>query len=280
MNTRKAKGFTLIELLVVVAIIALLMSVLIPALGMAKEYAQRTVCRNQIRQQSLGTILYANENDGFVPENTVGGWMWDISFFATNQMSKLAGFDDSEVFFCPGNKKKKSSDARFWQYSWLYSGAHPAGTMPFRTEVAIVDEAILSETQQRREYRVLPYIYAFDKPGLQNTLDTGEDADWIRKLSNVKNSGSKLMIADAIISGNTAVSTTAFVEINQGGIPTLSGGTLTDDTNHMAKNKVQIAGHAGMAPSGGNIGYADGHAEWEEFNDMKRRVNTGTRFWW
>ena len=78
-------------------------------------------------------------------------------------MSVYAGFDDNDVFFCPANKKKKATDARFWQFSWLGSGASPAGGGPFPNEVALMDEDGLRPDQQRGYYRVPPYLYMFDK---------------------------------------------------------------------------------------------------------------------
>jgi prepilin-type N-terminal cleavage/methylation domain-containing protein len=63
-STRGVPGFTLIELLVVIAIIAVLMAILIPAMGAARERAQRTVCLNNLRQFSLAWIEYADDHDG------------------------------------------------------------------------------------------------------------------------------------------------------------------------------------------------------------------------
>ena len=56
-------GFTLIELLVVIAIIALLLSILTPALGRAKEAAKRISCLSNLKQLTTAWILYANDND-------------------------------------------------------------------------------------------------------------------------------------------------------------------------------------------------------------------------
>ena len=289
-SDKKKGAFTLIELLVVIAIIALLMSVIMPALGKAKEMAQRVICRNNLRQQSLGITLYANDNDTAVPENNMGGWLWDMTFLATNQLSEYAGFDDNETFFCPGNRIKKAEDARFWQYSYLYPGPYP-------NPVQIADETVPPISNNLNGYyRVLPYIYMFDKgyidsstgqwvSFLPDTLRTGKEANWIRKLSNVKASGSKIMAMDAIISDGTGAK---FEELLNGGIDTLSDGNLTDNTNHLSRRKT--AGGWSL-PSGANASYADGHAEWipagsffdatNEFENIKFQVQTGPmRFYW
>ena len=63
MKYSKKNGFTLIELLVVVAIIALLLSIIMPALSMAKEQARRLVCRSNIRSVLQADQIYTTEND-------------------------------------------------------------------------------------------------------------------------------------------------------------------------------------------------------------------------
>ena len=74
----KRTAFTLIELLVVVAIISLLLSILLPSLTMAKELARRVLCASNQHQIGLGLLMYANENNDYLPEgrNTPVKWVW------------------------------------------------------------------------------------------------------------------------------------------------------------------------------------------------------------
>ena len=64
---KRKSGFTLVELLVVVSIIALLISILVPALGRAKELARQISCMANVSAIAKGWALYANDNRGAPP---------------------------------------------------------------------------------------------------------------------------------------------------------------------------------------------------------------------
>src|SRR5436309_2728150 len=62
-----AEGFTLIELLVVIAIIAILAGLLLPSLARAKESGRAAYCKGNMRQLALGALMYADENQEYLP---------------------------------------------------------------------------------------------------------------------------------------------------------------------------------------------------------------------
>jgi prepilin-type N-terminal cleavage/methylation domain-containing protein len=76
-NSRgNGRGFTLIELLVVVSIIALLVSILMPALGKARRQTRRVVCTAQMKQYGIATNEYAHNNNGYVPYLNSPAYPW------------------------------------------------------------------------------------------------------------------------------------------------------------------------------------------------------------
>lgn len=68
------RGFTLIELLVVISIIALLIGILLPALGAARKTAQNAVCMSNLRQLGIASVAYGDDHDGYLPDTVTLGY--------------------------------------------------------------------------------------------------------------------------------------------------------------------------------------------------------------
>jgi prepilin-type N-terminal cleavage/methylation domain-containing protein/prepilin-type processing-associated H-X9-DG protein len=67
------KGFTLVELLIVIGIIALLISILLPALSKARDQAKMMACQSNLRQIVMAALMYSNDNQGVIVPTIVWG---------------------------------------------------------------------------------------------------------------------------------------------------------------------------------------------------------------
>ncbi len=107
---RAVRGFTLIEVLVVVAIIALLISILLPSLSRAREQARMTVCMNNMRTCGQAMVLYAHSN--------LDSYPWDATPVSAG--GAPAGANPWEFLH---KYVQKGTPERFtdWKKSWITS---------------------------------------------------------------------------------------------------------------------------------------------------------------
>jgi prepilin-type N-terminal cleavage/methylation domain-containing protein/prepilin-type processing-associated H-X9-DG protein len=95
------KGFTLIELLVVIAIIAILAAILFPVFARAREKARQTSCLSNVKQLTLGFLMYQADYDTFPTDwvTAAGGTPWTDRYTWRAMISPYV--KNTQIFTCP-----------------------------------------------------------------------------------------------------------------------------------------------------------------------------------
>ena len=125
------KAFTLVELLVVIAIIALLLALLMPALANVREQAKVVVCKGQLKQVALGTLLYANDwADVFTIYRTQAQYYYysedpqnsgQKNYSGAAKLYEQKYLSDPKVLYCP------NVNTTPWKYRGAMDQAPPTG---------------------------------------------------------------------------------------------------------------------------------------------------------
>jgi prepilin-type N-terminal cleavage/methylation domain-containing protein len=135
------KKFTLIELLIVIAIIGILVSLLLPSLGSARDRAKIAVCMSNHAQIMRGLTQYASKNNHSLPPANLGGgeWLNMLSKTKPNTLGHLVKgkFINPQVLYCPtwthpvAQYNKKTANGKYGGFhsdmtdnpsSWTWSG--------------------------------------------------------------------------------------------------------------------------------------------------------------
>ena len=260
--TSRLRGFTLIELLVVVAIIALLIAILLPSLGKARELARRTTCASNLSSQGKGFATYATEFDDSVPQfsNNTSNWLHDEPMEVADALFKGAGSSNA-------NNLNSASIRRYF-----YCPSNGTGN---------VDEAW--NTDPNGKYRALGYAYLNDRwPTGDATIQMGSSSPY-KSVTRTSNAKPDL----AYHRKYTATSFPAQSEMASDDLITDSSGQNQpiDFVSSTKKGNFYVTTSHGSTgkPAGTNVLYCDSHVAWVPFSTSNKatpvQMNGGNCFW-
>ena len=235
MKRQIRKGFTLIELLVVVAIIALLIAILLPSLGRARELANRATCAANITGIMKACVVYANENNDIFP--TAGNASALNAYVTTVNCTNSTSIDTAAQEIHNQAASKGNPLSCLWLLalknqvapkSFLCkSDPSASGASPLQNGSSAY--YITPETDKQISYSI-----AYPWSG------TNSVGGWWRN-----NSDSSLPLMSDMAPGDTNI--------------TLSSATGAKPKDYNSLN------HGG---DGQNVGYADAHVDWQRKPDV------------
>ncbi len=184
----KKQGFTLIELLVVISIIALLVAILMPALGKARLQARDSVCKANLHQWGLIWGMYTNENeDKFCPTGIDGiGWVRGEWIIYLRKMYDT----ESDIMRCPMTIDKRrigpnGTEVEYGseKHSYIMGGGGQISTQTGKTEIC--------------SYGMNVWMSSVSKTG----NNQGREYDYYFQRANQKNANNIPVFADAMWRG-------------------------------------------------------------------------------
>ena len=241
----RGHAFTLIELLVVIAIIAILAAMLLPALSKAKQKAQAISCMNQLKQLTLGWIMYNGDNNGRLPPN---GEQGEQPGSATDPAYQPGG---QYAQWCPGDLTKTAlatSQSNFVQNGLIYPYVKTVSAYKCPADQTVFKLGPVSLGSRPRSYSMNCWLSPF--PG-KDAFSIGIGGSTKARIFNKD--------SDFITPG--ASMTFVLIDENEISIDDAYFAGSPGDPNHW--ENVSATRHGGA----GGLSFADGHSEIKSWKD-------------
>ncbi len=263
--TKGSTGFTLIELLVVISIIALLIGILLPALGSARKSARTVACLSNIKQWGIGNTIFSNDYKGFLPEDgpdNPGGESWRVGNTSTPAWRTDIWWGNQVVANLDGDPYRKLIDDA------ASRGMPEDVPLPGSDSIFICPDATMPE--QSIDGVAAPYAIAFASPAANfyfsyvpnSKLDASSPATWRNVVNEAGNRGIAALTLDQMRHPSATIqmielrSTRAEYDPRDGQYVESDGDVISNQTNRAKGDWKRMARrHANNC----NMVFGDGH---------------------
>ena len=277
MATAQQRAFALTEVLITLAVLAVLSSVMLPALARTTTQTKIAQCEANLKQDALAMLIFASDNGDVLPITAGGNWPWDLQVRVESELEPY-GMHRTQLYD-PGFANQNID--QFWNFVPGITGKHITG-------YAFTLAGVVGEMTDDQNTSLDTQVEQLSAPGSGNyDPQLTQSVPAVNGMIKI-NPARRVLITDALISNSGQTDPTQYTSYTwalhpESGYPGLPGWNTTPYGPWLGSGTPHL--NSQNLPTGANEGMLDGHVKWYPFSGMATHNPSGSgysgdQFWW